>query len=141
MVHKHYSEDDIELLPPEKAAEDEQGHRNSSMAKKAANVRKKFWSVVRKAARQMPIIEDVVAAYYCAFDPETPVKVRLTLIGALAYFVLPLDAIPDMIFGLGFADDIALLTYVIKTVHSNITDTHRLRAKQAMAEHDVHVER
>ena len=59
-----------------------------------------------------------VAAYYCAFDPETPVKVRLTLIGALAYFVLPLDAIPDMIFGLGFADDIALLTYVIKTVHS-----------------------
>ena len=59
MADRHYSEDEIELLPPEKAAEDEQGHRDSSMAKKAANVRKKFWSVVRKAAKQMPIIEDV----------------------------------------------------------------------------------
>ena len=141
MVDKHYTEDDFELLPPEKAAEDDKGRRDSSAAKKAANVRKKFWSVVKKAARQVPIIEEVVAGYYCAFDASTPFRVRLTLIGALAYFVLPFDVVPDMILGIGFTDDLALLAYVLKTVHSHITDEHRLRAKRALSEHDVYVER
>ncbi len=86
-------------------------------------------------------MEEVVAGYYCAFDSNTPFKVRLTLIGALAYFVLPIDVIPDALLGIGFADDLALLTYVLKTVHDSITAEHRLRAKQALAEHDVHVER
>ena len=138
-AHKHYDEDELELLPPDKAAEDEEGHRDRKMASKAVEVRRKFWSVVKKAARQIPIIEEVVAGYYCAFDPNTPFKVRLTLIGALAYFVLPFDLVPDMMLGIGFSDDLALLAYVLKTVHASITDTHRLRAKQALAEHDVHV--
>lgn len=141
MSHRHYDEDELELLPPEQAAEDEEGHRDSKLARKAAEVRKNFWSVIKKAARQLPIIEEVVAGYYCAFDRNTPFKVRLTLIGALAYFVLPLDVVPDFIMGIGFADDLALLTYVLKTVHSNITDEHRLRAKQALSDHDIHVER
>ena len=136
---KHYDEDELELLPPDKAAEDESGHRDASTARKASEVRKKFWSVVKKAARQIPIIEEVVAGYYCAFDKNTPFKVRLTLIGALAYFVLPIDVVPDVIMGIGFADDLALLTYVLKTVHSNITDEHRLRAKHALSEHDIHI--
>ena len=140
-MHKHYDEDELELLPPEKAAEDESGHRHAKTAKKAANVRKKFWSVMKKAARQIPIMEEVVAGYYCAFDAKTPFKVRLSLIGALAYFVLPIDIVPDIIVGIGFGDDLALLAYVLKTVHSSITDEHRLRAKQALSEHDIHVER
>lgn len=140
-AHKHFDEDELELLPPEKAAEDEAGHRNAKAARKAANIRRKFWSVVKKAARQIPILEEVVAGYYCAFDSKTPSKVRLTLIGALAYFVLPLDFVPDIILGIGFGDDLAVLAAALKCVHDHITDEHRLRAKQALAEHDVHVER
>ena len=83
MSHRHYNEDELELLPPEQAAEDEQGHRDSKLARKAAEVRKNFWSVIKKAARQLPIIEEVVAGYYCAFDRNTPFKVRLTLIARL----------------------------------------------------------
>ena len=52
-------------------------------------------ATARKAARQVPFMEDVVAGYYCALDPSTPAKVRATLLAALAYFVLPLDTIPD----------------------------------------------
>ncbi len=141
MNHKHYSEDELELLPPEKAATDDHGHTDASGAKKAANIRKKFWHVVKKAARQVPIIEDVVAGYYCAFDAKTPAKVRMTLIGALAYFVLPIDFIPDFILGIGFGDDLAILAAALKTVHAHITPEHRLRAKQALSEHDIHVER
>lgn len=140
MSHKHYDEDELELLPPEQAAADEDGHTNASGARKAANIRKKFWKVVKKAARQIPIMEDVVAGYYCAFDTKTPFKVRMTLIGALAYFVLPIDFIPDIIVGIGFGDDLAILAAALKTVHDHITPDHRLRAKQALSEHDIHVE-
>jgi uncharacterized membrane protein YkvA (DUF1232 family) len=141
MVDRHYNEDELELLPPEKAAEDEDGHRDQKYARKAATVRRKFWSVMKKAARQIPIIEEVVAGYYCAFDSKTPFRVRLILIGALAYFVLPIDFIPDFIVGIGFGDDLAVLAAALKTVQSNITDEHRLRAKQALSDHDIHVER
>lgn len=138
---KHFDEDELELLPPEKAAQDEAGHHNAKAARKAANIRSKFWSVVKKAARQIPIMEDVVAGYYCAFDAKTPSKVRLTLIGALAYFVLPIDFVPDIILGIGFGDDLAILAAALKNVHDHITDEHRLRARQALAEHDIHIER
>jgi predicted nucleic acid-binding protein len=60
-MHKHYDEDELELLPPEKVAEDESGHRDAKAARKAGKVRDKFWSVMKIAARQIPIMEDVVA--------------------------------------------------------------------------------
>ena len=53
-------------------------------------------SKARRVAVQLPFAEDLLAAWYCAFDRETPTEVRAALIGALAYFVLPFDAMPDV---------------------------------------------
>ena len=97
-------------------------------------VRSKFWATFRKAARYIPFAEDLVAAYYCAFDPATPTRVRAVLIGALAYFVLPLDAIPDFIAGIGFTDDVTVLIAAIATVGAHITPAHRAAAKRALDE-------
>ncbi len=97
-------------------------------------VREKFWSTLRKAANILPMGEEVTAAYYCALDKETPTKVRGTLLAALAYFVLPLDIVPDFILGLGFTDDLAVIMAAIGAVRSHITDAHRLAARQALAE-------
>ena len=72
-----------------------------------ASVRAGFWRTFRKAAGQVPFAEDLVAAYYCALDPETPGKSKAVLLGALAYFIMPLDAIPDVLAFVGFSDDIA----------------------------------
>ena len=58
--------------------------------------------------------------------------VRGMLLAALAYFILPFDLIPDMIAGLGYADDMALLTAVIGLVASHITPTHRAAAARAL---------
>src|SRR5690349_5726237 len=80
------------------------------------NVRAKFWRTVKKAARQVPFMEDLVAAYYCALDKDTPFKVKAILLGALAYFVLPVDTIPDIVAGIGFTDDVAVLTAAISAV-------------------------
>jgi len=101
-----------------------------------SEVREKFWRTARKAARQIPFMEDVVAAYYCAMDKDTPMRAKGILVAALGYFVLPVDLIPDFIFGLGFTDDIAVLTAAITAVSAHITPAHRLAARQAIADKD-----
>ncbi len=95
-------------------------------------VRRDFWAKLRRFAGQVPFVEDLVAAYYCALDPATPMRVRGMLLAALAYFILPFDLIPDFIAGLGFADDAALLTAVVALVGAHITDTHRAAAARAL---------
>ena len=60
-------------------------------------VRRGFWRKLRQLVSQLPFAEDLVAAYYCAFDRLTPGHVKAALIGALAYFVLPTDAVPDVL--------------------------------------------
>jgi uncharacterized membrane protein YkvA (DUF1232 family) len=97
-------------------------------------VREKFWRTAKKAARHIPFMEDVVAAYYCAMDRNTPLRAKGILLAALGYFVLPTDAIPDFVFGLGFTDDIAVLTAAITAVRAHITPAHRLAAREAIAD-------
>jgi uncharacterized membrane protein YkvA (DUF1232 family) len=95
-------------------------------------VRRDFWAKLKRFAGRVPFVEDLVAAYYCALDPATPTRVRGMLLAALAYFILPLDLIPDLIAGLGFADDAALLTAVVGLVSAHITPTHRAAAARAL---------
>lgn len=96
------------------------------------NVRRDFWKTFRKALRYIPFSSELVAAYYCALDSKTPFHVRATLLAALAYFVMPLDLVPDFIFGLGFSDDITVLAATLMRLRSYITDEHRDEAKKAL---------
>ena len=88
----------------------------AAFAERERKVRRDFWAKLKRFAGMVPFVEDLVAAYYCALDPATPMRVRGMLLAALAYFILPADIIPDLILGLGFADDAALLTAVIGMV-------------------------
>ena len=103
-------------------------------ATRSERVKSRFWSTFRKAARQIPFAEDLVAAYYCAIDPATPGSVRATLLGALAYFILPFDIIPDFIAGLGFTDDATVLLAAIGMVRAHIAPVHREAARRVLAE-------
>jgi uncharacterized membrane protein YkvA (DUF1232 family) len=96
-----------------------------------------FWRKTRRVAASIPFAEDLLAAYYCAFDHNTPLPVKTALIGALAYFVLPADAIPDVLPVLGFTDDAAILATAIKLVTSHIRPEHREAAKDKLAEFAV----
>lgn len=93
----------------------------------------KFWRTAKRAARHIPFMEEVVAAYYCALDQKTPLRVKGVLFGAIAYFVLPADTIPDFILGLGFTDDIAVLSAAIAAVRAHLTPAHRLAAREALS--------
>jgi uncharacterized membrane protein YkvA (DUF1232 family) len=104
----------------------------SAFAERERKVRSDFWAKLRRFAGQVPFVEDIVAGYYCALDTNTPLRVRAMLLAAIAYFILPFDFIPDIVVGLGFADDAALLTAVLALVSAHITDTHRAAAARAL---------
>lgn len=103
-----------------------------AFSKREREVRRDFWVKLKRFASRVPFAQDLVAAYYSALDPATPIRVRGMLLAALAYFILPTDFIPDILGGLGFADDMALLSAVIGLVSSHITPTHRAAAARAL---------
>jgi uncharacterized membrane protein YkvA (DUF1232 family) len=103
----------------------------------SARVERGFWPKIKRLAARVPFLNDLVAAYYCAIDPKSPFQVRAVLMGALAYFVLPVDFVPDFIAIFGFADDATVLYGAVKTVAKHITAEHREKAAAAIAKLDA----
>jgi uncharacterized membrane protein YkvA (DUF1232 family) len=98
-----------------------------------AELRRRFWKKLKGLAARLPFAEDLIAAHYCAFDRQTPLHVKAVLVGALAYFVVPVDFIPDVLPIIGYSDDAAVLAAAIKLVSSHIKPDHREAARQTLA--------
>jgi uncharacterized membrane protein YkvA (DUF1232 family) len=97
-----------------------------------ATVRGGLWHALGRIAAQIPFAEDVLTAYYCAFDRSTPTYVRLALLGALAYFIDPFDLMPDVLPLIGLTDDAAVLAAATKLVFDRIKPEHREAARDAL---------
>src|SRR6266699_3959098 len=102
------------------------------LAQDGESVRRRFWTKLKQVVAKLPFAEDLLAAYYCAFDKQTPRHVQASLLGAVAYFILPFDFVPDMLPVLGFTDDAAVLATAIRLVASHITEDHRQAARAAL---------
>jgi uncharacterized membrane protein YkvA (DUF1232 family) len=95
-------------------------------------VQKGFWPKIRRTAARIPFAKQLVSVYYSARDPETPTAAKGIMLGGLAYFVLPIDAIPDIFAGIGFTDDAAVITALIATLGANIKRRHKEQAEAAL---------
>jgi uncharacterized membrane protein YkvA (DUF1232 family) len=96
------------------------------------SLRRKFWRKLKREAASIPFLEDVLTAHYCAFDRHTPLYVKAVLVGAMVYFVVPDDLIPDYIPLIGYADDAAVLAAAFKVVSSHIKPEHREAARRTL---------
>jgi len=103
------------------------------MASGGKDAQREFWGKLQRLAASLPFAEDLLTAYYCAFDRGTPLHVKAAMLGALAYFVLPDDVIPDFIPMFGYADDAAVLAAALKLFSSHIKPEHREAAARALA--------
>jgi uncharacterized membrane protein YkvA (DUF1232 family) len=92
-----------------------------------------FWTALKQFAGRLPFVEDLVAAYYCALDPATPMRVRGILLAALAYFIFRWRYRPLTLLwrGLAFTDDAAVLTALFGLA-SHIKPLHRAAAARAL---------
>ena len=102
------------------------------LAQDRESVRRRFWIKLKQVVAKLPFAEELLAAYYCAFDKQTPRHVQASLLGAIAYFILPFDFVPDVMPILGFTDDAAVLATAIRMVASHITTEHREAARAAL---------
>jgi uncharacterized membrane protein YkvA (DUF1232 family) len=93
-------------------------------------VRTGFWPKVRKVAATIPFAKDVLSVWYCSQDDETPIAAKAMMLAALAYFVLPTDAVPDFIAVLGYTDDAAVFAALLSVVGKNLKPRHREAARR-----------
>lgn len=95
-------------------------------------VNERFWPKLLKYIGRIPFAEDLVASYFCTTDPTTPLSARASLLGALAYFILPTDLVPDFIAVLGFSDDATVLAIAMSVASAHIKPSHRKLAAEVL---------
>jgi uncharacterized membrane protein YkvA (DUF1232 family) len=108
--------------------------RTRRFAADEGDLRQRIWRKLKREAAHLPFVEDALTAHYCAFDRETPLYVKLALVGAVVYFFVPDDLIPDSIPVLGYADDAAVLAGAMKLFASHIRPEHREAARRMVEE-------
>ena len=97
-----------------------------------ARVRDSFWHKLRRYAGRIPFAEEAVAAWYCTRDPKTPSHIKAAALAALAYFVIPTDALPDVLPTLGLTGDAAVFWAIWQMISRYVTEEHRDKAAQAL---------
>lgn len=96
----------------------------------------RFWEKVKRIAKRtgQTVLRPVLLLYYMMQDRNISIKDKAYIIGALGYFVLPIDLLPDFIAGLGYTDDLAVIGLLIKHLHDSITPEIEMRADMKMDE-------
>ena len=95
-----------------------------------------FWAKVKKVAKKagVKVIYVALILYYELADPNVSPKEKAIIIGALGYFILPIDLIPDAIPVLGFSDDLAALMAAYSYVKVHLTPEVKLQARNKFCE-------
>lgn len=96
-----------------------------------------LWKKIREVAKQagLKVVYLALLLYYLLKDPNVSVKDKAIIYGALGYFILPLDLIPDTIPVVGFMDDLSALLYAVRSVWVNITPEIQAKARTRL--HDL----
>lgn len=88
-----------------------------------------FWPKIRKVASRIPFASDALSVWYCARDPATPRTAKGMMLAGLAYFVMPVDAIPDVLTVVGFTDDAAVFAALLSVVGRHLKPRHKADAQ------------
>ena len=96
----------------------------------------KFWDKLKKFGKKAgsSVVYAVLLLYYTLQKPEVPKKTKAVIIGALGYFILPVDLLPDMMLGVGFTDDLGALGIALFQVAMYIDDDIKMKAKIKLAD-------
>ena len=83
-----------------------------------------FFSKILRVLGQIPFARDIVAMYFALIDDATPIWARAQIAAAIAYFLMPFDAIPDMIVPFGYADDAGVVAAALALVGAHVGSRH-----------------
>ncbi|MFS0654651.1 YkvA family protein [Bacillus sp. 179-C3.3 HS] len=94
-----------------------------------------FWEKLKKTAQKagVSLVYAVLLLYYTLQKPDVPVKAKTLIIGALGYFILPIDLIPDAMIGAGYTDDLGAITFALFQVAMYIDADVKGKAKDRLS--------
>ena len=119
-------------VSPEEALDPSRALAPSVQQVNEVRVARGFWPKVRRTAARIPFADQLLSVWFAARDPQTPTTAKGIMLGALAYFVLPTDAIPDVFAGIGFTDDAAVIAALLATLGAHVKRRHREAAQAAL---------
>ena len=95
-----------------------------------------FWRKVERFGRLAgaKAVYQAILLWYVATKPSTPLPVKMLIFGGLGYFILPIDAVPDLLVGIGYADDMAILVGIVSAYGMYMDDTSKARARAKVRE-------
>ncbi len=96
----------------------------------------KFFSKIRKACLKAgrDVIEKALWLFYVLQKPEVPFHAKQIVVSALAYFICPIDLIPDALLPLGYTDDLTVLSGALLTVAMHIDQSVKMQTQQKLAD-------
>ena len=96
----------------------------------------KLWDKIKSVARKAGVkaIYAALLLYYVATDENVSKEDKLKIYGALGYFILPIDLIPDFTPVIGYTDDITALLWALRVVWSNVTPAIKAKARNKLNE-------
>ncbi len=95
-----------------------------------------LWNKILKYGRKagISVIYAGLLLYYLLQKEDLPLQVKAAIIGALGYFILPIDVLPDIIVGLGYTDDLAVLLMMLKYCSKYMDEGVKARARAKIKE-------
>ncbi|MEI2665433.1 MULTISPECIES: YkvA family protein [Rossellomorea] len=96
----------------------------------------KFWDKLKRYGVKAghSVVYTALLLYFVLQKPDVPKKSKMVIIGALGYFILPTDFIPDMAVGVGFTDDLGALGLALLQVSMYIDDEVKAKAKAKLSD-------
>ena len=110
---------------------------NSSSIKEHSNDNysdEKLWKKISRYGKTagVGVLEKVLWLYYASKRPATPAWAKAVIYSAIAYFILPIDAIPDFIPVTGYSDDLVTLSAAVTTIAVYIDDSVKAKTKEIL---------
>ena len=115
---------------------DPKGTTSSVSEQQLAYSEESFWAKLKKFALSAgrEVVEKALTLYYTAQNPNVPPWAKTVVVGALTYFISPVDAIPDILVGIGFTDDLGVLLAALATVSVYINAETKEQAQQKLTD-------
>ena len=92
----------------------------------------RLFYLIKYVFKNGSLVRKLLVLFYCFRDPETPKLVRAVIAGALGYMILPADLVPDILPGLGWLDDIAVMKVAFDMADKYIKPEHMEKAAKKM---------
>lgn len=95
-----------------------------------------LWEKIQKYAKKAgsSVIYAVLLLYFTMKKEEVPMQAKATIVGALGYFILPFDLIPDVAPGVGYVDDLGVLVAALMTVVMHIDEDIKTQARNKLTD-------